>query len=81
MKLQDALEIGMDCGLNTVEESIFNIDLHAMNIFNYSEITNELNELIKDRDELFEKTSFSSDSKIEDVLEWIKRESHDKSNI
>ena len=45
MKIETAIEIGKNCGLTTVEECIGNIDIHAGNIFPYSEITKELNEL------------------------------------
>ena len=74
MKLKTALEIGKECGLETVGESIFNIDFHAMNIFDYSKMTEELNELAKERNELFAKTNFTNESKTEYVLEWMKQE-------
>lgn len=45
MKLKDCLEIGRDCGLETVGEAILNIELHSISLFAYSEIKNELNEL------------------------------------
>jgi len=45
MKLKDAIEFGKDCGLNTVEECVSNIEIHAMNLFRYTEINKELKEL------------------------------------
>lgn len=45
MKLKDALEMGYDCGLETVEEAIINIELHASNLFPYQDIAKELDEL------------------------------------
>ena len=72
MTLKTCLEIGNDCGLETIGESIFNIDMHAMNIFDYSKITEEINKVVKEKDELFSKTNFTNDSKTEDVLAWIK---------
>ena len=45
MKLINALEIGNECGLETVGESIYNIEIHAGNLFSYSEINKELAEL------------------------------------
>lgn len=45
MKLRDACKIGYDCGLRTIEEAIFNIELHAVSLFSYSEIFQELKEL------------------------------------
>jgi hypothetical protein len=46
MKLFDAMEIGSDLGLETVEEAVRNIYIHAMNMFPYDEITTELAELM-----------------------------------
>lgn len=45
MKLQTAIEIAKNCGLETAGEAIFNIKLHAVNLFSYSDIQNELAEL------------------------------------
>lgn len=73
MKLKDCLEIGVSCGLATVEEAIFNVEFHAINIFSYSKLVEELNQLEKEKDELFLRSGFSKDSKIGDVLAWIGR--------
>jgi hypothetical protein len=48
LKLIDALEIGLDCGLTTVGEAIFNIRIHCINLFNYDEIEEEIKKLEKD---------------------------------
>lgn len=45
MTLKDACGFGIACGLNTVGESVFNIDIHSISIFSYDEISKELNEL------------------------------------
>mgnify|MGYP000377784508 FL=1 len=45
MKLQTAIEIAKNCGLETAGEAIFNIKLHAVNLFSYSDIQKELVEL------------------------------------
>jgi hypothetical protein len=45
MKIQEALEIGNNCGLETVGEAIFNIKIHAISLFDDS--NKELNELNK----------------------------------
>lgn len=45
MTLKDACDFGIACGLNTVGESVFNIDIHSISIFPYDEISKELNEL------------------------------------
>lgn len=48
MKLKDALWIGEACGLETVGESLLNIQLHAMNIFTYGEEQREYDEIIRE---------------------------------
>ena len=45
MKLQTAIEIAKNCGLETAGEAIFNIKIHAVNLFSYSDIQKELAEL------------------------------------
>lgn len=47
MKIQKALEIAYDCGLETVGEAICNIEIHALSLFSYTDIGKELNELRK----------------------------------
>ncbi len=48
MKLVDALSLGKECGLHKVSECVFNVELHALNIFSYIEMFNELKELHDD---------------------------------
>lgn len=67
MKIKDALEIGLDCGLETVSEAIFNIELHAMNIFNYDKIKEEFEELAAD----YKALDLKPDMLISDVLRAI----------
>lgn len=45
MTLKAACEIAIDCGLETVDEAVLNIQLHANSIFGYDEISSELHEL------------------------------------
>lgn len=45
MKLKDACDIGLDCGLETTGEAVMNIELHAISIFNYDQIPAEIAEL------------------------------------
>ena len=71
MKLKTALEIGIDCGLETIGESLYNIQIHSPSLFTYAEINKELNELVIERNNLFSKTNFTNESKTEDVLTWI----------
>ena len=44
MKIQTAIEIAKDCGLETAGEAIFNIKLHAVNLFSYPDIQKEIEE-------------------------------------
>ena len=57
MKLKKACEIAHACGLETIGEALFNIELHAMSIFDYTEINKELNELYKEAKPYHDTTS------------------------
>ncbi len=59
MKLKDACEIAMDCGLETIGEAVYNIDLHAPSLFGYSEVSTELEELHKEAKEYDKDLSIS----------------------
>ena len=48
MKVREACEIADECGLETIGEAIFNIQLHAISLFSYDELNEELNELYED---------------------------------
>ena len=45
MTLKNACDIAESCGLDTVEEAVFNIKLHACQLFAYEKIEEELDEL------------------------------------
>lgn len=45
MKLKDACEIGIDCGLEMTGEALMNIEIHAISIFSYDKINEEITEL------------------------------------
>ena len=62
MKLREACNIGLACGLETLGEAVMNIQIHAMNIFTYDEMVKEINELVS------ECTNYDSNSKILDVF-------------
>jgi hypothetical protein len=51
MKLKEAIKIGKDSGLDTIEECILNISHYCMNIFTYEEINMEMKELFEDLNE------------------------------
>ena len=62
MKLREACNIGLACGLETLGEAVMNIQIHAMNIFTYDEMVKEINELVS------ECTIYDANSKILDVF-------------
>ena len=51
MKFKEALEMGMDCGLSTVQEAVRNIEIHSVNFFIYEKIRPELKELYETWDD------------------------------
>lgn len=53
MKLAEAIDIGKECGLETIEESILNIELHSVSLFLYDKIREELNELYQELKEQY----------------------------
>jgi hypothetical protein len=48
MRLKSALEMGKDCGLSTICEAILNVEIHAISLFNYEKIDEELEEMYND---------------------------------
>ena len=48
MKMLDALVLGEECGLETVLEAIENVEMHCCNLFPYSEIEHEIEEMRAD---------------------------------
>jgi hypothetical protein len=48
MKYKEAKEIGLECGLQTAEEHIGNIEYHSTMLFEYSVIETEIEELYQD---------------------------------
>lgn len=72
MNLKMALEIGKDCELETVGESIYNIKLRAGQTFSYSEISKELTQLQSEWDFVKNNTKFTDDSSTIEVLDWMK---------
>lgn len=67
VKLKDACDIAIACGLTTVGEAWYNIKMHAISIFDYSKINEELTEL---RDEI----NLVGDVTIEDYLNSHQRD-------
>lgn len=48
MLAKTAFEIAKDCGLETVGEALMNIGIHAISIFGYEEVNEEMTELHQD---------------------------------
>ena len=71
MKLTEALDIAEDCGLTTVSEAILNIDMHAMSIFSYAEMGQELNELFSGYNELYNAGAITKDTPIDEVRKLL----------
>jgi len=51
MTLEEAREIGRDCGLGTDEECVMNIYIHALSFFLYDKMEKELAELQREFEE------------------------------
>ena len=66
MKANECLQIGIDCGLTTVEEAVVNVEIHCMSLFVYDRVTDEINELISDMKLLVPIGNWST-TKIEEV--------------
>jgi hypothetical protein len=64
MKLKQAIEFAEACGLETLGESVYNIDLHSTNIFVYDEIGKELTELYTDYKAYCNKYGYDKNTKI-----------------
>ena len=47
MKLKECMEIGKECGLYSIEECYDNIILHRLSLFEYNDISKEIEELQK----------------------------------
>ena len=48
MKLKECMELGKECGLQSIGECYLNIEIHALSLFSYEDINKEILELQKD---------------------------------
>lgn len=48
MRLFTCLDIANACGLETVDEAIYNVELHAISIFVYDKIDEEISEIYQE---------------------------------
>lgn len=72
MKLLQALEIANDCSLETVSEAILNVRLHSLNLFDYSDIKTELNELTEDSEAICASIGICDETLVADAIKMIK---------
>ena len=59
MKLKECIELGRECGLETIEECILNVELHSASLFKIDNIAKEIselyNDLLKEEPNIFQK--------------------------
>lgn len=68
MSIQDRLEIGKGCDLETIEEAMLNVKIHCMDLFDPHNLACEIAELVSGKQDLFERTGFTEESLIDDAL-------------
>lgn len=71
MKGKECLEIGVACGLETIEEAVLNVKLHHANLFSYTDTAKEIEELSESCNELYQCGGFRKSSRCEDALAWL----------
>ena len=72
MKLKDCLDIGLNCGMSTVTDCVANVQIHAMNIFVYSKISEELKELNSELSSLIRQNHLTLDTSTGDALKILR---------
>lgn len=55
MTLSKAIDIAEGCGLSNIEEAVLNVDIHAISIFSYDKLSQELGELYSEYDKFLSK--------------------------
>jgi len=71
VNIESAITIGKGCGLKTVGECFENIRCHSMSLFKYSEISNELQELVDEIEKYNLKPTQEIDKVVDSLgLEW-----------
>ena len=71
MEFYKALKLSDECGLQLIGEALSNVDIHAMQLFLYSEIENEIAQLSSEWNTVKMNTNFTLDSKIKDVVFYL----------
>lgn len=67
MKLKEALELAEACGLETVGEALNNVVFHALNLFSYEKVDEEIEELYSE----FQKSGFKPEDSIRYCLQKL----------
>ena len=68
MKLRECLEFSKDMGFDMVGEAYLNVSHHAIQIFDYSRMAEEMNEITLEYNDLYEKGLINCDMLIDDAL-------------
>ena len=70
-ELRKALEIAIECDLNTIAEAIRNIEIHATQIFSYSEMEEKLKQLHYEVSDIVNRTTYTLNDDCSGLLAWI----------
>lgn len=73
MTLKECAEMGDSCGLDDITEAYFNIKYHAISIFEYERITDEMKELVDEINKLTQEGKITSKTLIKDYLNSLER--------
>lgn len=72
MHLLSVLGIGKDCGLDTVGEAIYNVELHAGQLFAWHSLNEQLRMIYSEWNTVKLNSDFTKDSPIDEVTNWMK---------
>lgn len=79
MKLYDALNLGKDCGLETVNEAISNVEIHGTSLFLYIEMDKEYHELYNGLEDYIIKIGGSLEDSIDNAIKKVEEAGWQKS--
>lgn len=74
MHIWDALKLGKECGLKTVIEALYNVQLHSSSLFTYEQIDRELEQLWHEWMTIARNSDFTRSSRITKVMKWMDRD-------
>lgn len=73
MKLQECLNIATECGLYTLGEAYNNIKSHSLGLFDFSEASQELQELRDEITEVLENKKFNLRSSTVEIIRYLRK--------